>query len=111
MSQAMWQGQSILQQKEQEYRLKAQRSGQLNLGVATAEPCSETWRKHLSNAKISWAKLTEQELIKSQGSAKKLAFLVQQRYALSHRDAESQVNAFLKKNTVNINRGSEQHYE
>lgn len=111
MSQTMLQGQSILQEREHQYRLKAQRDLQLDYGFSSADQAGEKWKKHLSNAKISWEKLTEQELIKSEGSAKKLAGLVQQRYALSHMDAEKQVNAFLKKNTININQGSEKHYD
>lgn len=103
--------QTMLQEREQQYRLKAQRDLQLDYGFSSADQPSEKWQRHLTNAKISWEKLTEQELIKSEGSAKKLAGLVQQRYAVSHRDAEQQVNAFLKKNTININQGSERNYE
>lgn len=111
MSQTLWQGQSILQQREHQYRLKAQRDLQMDSAIPSADHCSEKWKQHLRNAKISWEKLTEQELIKSQGSAKSLAGLVQQRYALSLRDAERQVNAFLNKNSININQGLEKQYE
>lgn len=96
-----------VQQIEYQDRLKAQGE----YGFSGASEACEKWKKQLVNAKISWAKLTEQELIKSQGSAKQLAGLVQQRYAISYRDAEKQVDAFLKKNSASINQSAEKHYE
>lgn len=98
-------------QLEHQCALDTQGNLPRDYNLCIASQANADWEKQLSNAKISWAKLTEQELIKSEGSAKKLAGLVQQRYALSHIDAEKQVNAFLKKNNTSINTSMENHYE
>lgn len=104
----------VHREPQYKYRLPTQRNLPLDDDFQETELSSdsEKWQSRLLNAKISWDKLTDQELIKSRGSAKKLAALVQQRYALSNRDAEKQVNAFLNKNAIgNINQNQEQSYE
>ncbi|MFT7244685.1 MAG: hypothetical protein ACI82A_002043 [Candidatus Azotimanducaceae bacterium] len=55
------------------------------------------WKQHLGSAKIAWGKLTEDELLKSEGHAERLTGLIQERYALGRDEARSQVNAFLDK--------------
>jgi uncharacterized protein YjbJ (UPF0337 family) len=55
------------------------------------------WKQHLGSAKIAWGKLTEDELLKSEGHAERLTGLIQERYALGLDEARSQVNAFLDK--------------
>jgi len=57
------------------------------------------WKQQAGAAKIVWGKLTEDELLKSEGHAEKLAGLVQERYAVTRDDADSQVKAFFDKNT------------
>jgi uncharacterized protein YjbJ (UPF0337 family) len=42
-------------------------------------------------------KLTEDELLKSEGHAQKLTGLVQERYAITRDEADKQVSAFFKK--------------
>ena len=46
---------------------------------------------------MAWGKLTEDELLQSEGHAEKLAGLVQERYAITHDEAEKQVKSFFDK--------------
>jgi len=57
------------------------------------------WKQHVGAAKIVWGKLTEDELLKSEGHAQKLAGLVQERYAITRDEADKQVSAFFKKHS------------
>jgi len=54
------------------------------------------WNQLMGAAKTAWGKLTDDELLKSEGQAQKLAGLVQQRYAITHDEASQQVKDFLK---------------
>lgn len=104
MSQTMLKDKLATLQCEQ-YRLKEKRGWQLANSFSEVDQPNLLWEKHLANARISWDKLTEQELIKSQGGVKELAGLVQRRYSLSYLDAEKQVNAFLKKYKYKVELG------
>ena len=55
------------------------------------------WKQQVGNAKITWGKLTDDELLKSEGHKDKLAGLVQERYAITREEAAKQVNGFLDK--------------
>jgi len=55
------------------------------------------WKKHLGAAKIQLAKLTNNELLQSQGRAEKLAGLVAERYAVASDESALQVKAFFAK--------------
>lgn len=55
------------------------------------------WKQHMGEAKIAWGKLTEDELLKSEGHEEKLTGLVQQRYAITRDEAKKQVKKFLDK--------------
>lgn len=55
------------------------------------------WKQYVGDAKIAWGKLTDDELLKSEGHAGKLAGLVQERYAITRDAAEKQVKDFLDK--------------
>lgn len=57
------------------------------------------WKQHVGAAKIVWGKLTEDELLKSEGHAQKLTGLVQERYAITRDEADKQVSAFFKKHS------------
>ena len=48
-------------------------------------------------AKLAWGKLTEDEILKSEGRAEKLAGLVQERYAVTRDEADKQVSKFFDK--------------
>lgn len=55
------------------------------------------WKQHVGSAKIAWGKLTEDELLKSEGHSERLTGLVQERYAVARDVASKQVNDFLEK--------------
>ena len=55
------------------------------------------WKSKVNAAKTNWGKLSESELLKSDGDAKMLAELVQLRYSISLVDANKQVKQFLDK--------------
>jgi uncharacterized protein YjbJ (UPF0337 family) len=54
------------------------------------------WQKQVGSARIAWGKLTRDELLQSEGHAHKLIDLIQERYAITHREADRQVNCFIK---------------
>lgn len=57
------------------------------------------WKQQIGAAKVVWGKLTDDELLKAEGQAQKLAGLVQERYAITRDEAEKQVKAFFDKNS------------
>ena len=52
------------------------------------------WRRQIGAAKLTWGKLTDDELMKLEGHAEKLTGLIQQRYALTRDAAARQVKNF-----------------
>jgi uncharacterized protein YjbJ (UPF0337 family) len=52
------------------------------------------WRQQLGAAKLTWGKLTDDELMKLGGHADKLTGLIQERYALTRDAAARQVKNF-----------------
>ena len=54
-------------------------------------------RKHLGAAKVQWAKLTNNELLVSEGRREMLAGLVEERYAVATDEAAREVKAFFAK--------------
>lgn len=56
------------------------------------------WKQQVGAAKIAWGKLTEDELLKSEGHAQKLAGLVQERYAITRDEADKQIKSFFDQN-------------
>jgi uncharacterized protein YjbJ (UPF0337 family) len=52
-------------------------------------------KQQVGAAKTAWGKLTEDELLQSEGHQQKLAGLVQERYAITREEAEKQVNDFI----------------
>lgn len=63
----------------------------------TATKMSGKWKQQVGAAKVTWGKLTEDELLKTEGRAQQIAGLVQERYAVSREIAEEQVKKFLDK--------------
>ncbi len=53
------------------------------------------WKQQVGTAKILWGKLTDDELLKTEGHIQRLTGLVQERYALTRDAADKQVHAFL----------------
>ncbi|MDX3773587.1 hypothetical protein QE250_05610 [Chromatiaceae bacterium AAb-1] len=55
------------------------------------------WPQQVKAAKNQWGKLSEAELLKSDGDPQQLTGLVQQRYSIERHAAEKQVKSFLDK--------------
>lgn len=55
------------------------------------------WKQQIGGAKVAWGKLTEDELLESEGHEQKLAGLVQERYAITRDEADKQVKKFFDK--------------
>jgi uncharacterized protein YjbJ (UPF0337 family) len=60
---------------------------------------SNKWKTMIGAAKEMWNKLTDQELIKSQGNEQELTSLVRRRYSVPQEKANQQVKKFLAKHT------------
>jgi uncharacterized protein YjbJ (UPF0337 family) len=58
------------------------------------------WQQYVGAAKVTWGKLTEDELMKIEGHAQQLVGLIQERYAVSLHDAQNQVKAFYTKHKI-----------
>ena len=56
------------------------------------------WKQQVGAAKIAWGKLTDDEILESEGHLEKLAGLVQERYAVESDEASRQVQEFFAKN-------------
>lgn len=52
------------------------------------------WKQQIADAKGAWGKLTEYELLKSEGHKQKLSDLVRGRYVISRHEADRQVKRF-----------------
>ena len=65
------------------------------MSLPSADELKGKWKQQVGAAKIAWGKLTEDELLESQGHTEKLAGLVQERYAVSRDEADQQVKSFL----------------
>lgn len=55
------------------------------------------WKQQVGAAKVQWGKLTDNELLESEGQTEKLAGLVEERYAVASDEAARQVKAFFAK--------------
>ena len=70
-------------------------------GKPSSMPSSDAikgkWKQKLGEAKLTWGKLTDDELLKIEGHAEKLTGMVQERYALTRDAAALQVKAFYDK--------------
>ncbi|WP_218649145.1 CsbD family protein [Pseudomonas taiwanensis] len=55
------------------------------------------WRELVGTARVLWDELTVAELISSEGDAQKLANLIQERYEMTHEEAEKQVISFFER--------------
>ena len=68
------------------------------MNIPSIDEIKGKWKQQVGAAKIAWGKLTEDELLKSEGKHQKLAGLIQERYAITRDEAEKQVKQFLDKN-------------
>jgi len=69
------------------------------MSLISADEVKGMWKQQVGEAKIAWGKLTDDEILKSEGHSQKLAGLVQERYAVTRDEADKQVKAFFDKFT------------
>jgi len=67
------------------------------MSVPSADELKGKWKQQVGAAKLAWGKLTEDEILQSEGRAEKLVGLVQERYAITRDDADKQVRKFFDK--------------
>ena len=67
------------------------------MSLPSSDELKGKWKQQVGAAKIAWGKLTEDELLQSEGQEQKLAGLLQERYAMRRDEADKQVKSFLEK--------------
>ncbi|MFN3880926.1 MAG: CsbD family protein [Nitrincola lacisaponensis] len=58
---------------------------------------SAKWKQHIGAAKTAWGKLTDDQLLETEGQHQKLVGLIEEQYNISREEADKQVKAFTKK--------------
>lgn len=66
--------------------------------IPNSDELKGQWKQQIGAAKIAWGKLTDDELLQTEGHAEKLSGLVQERYGIVRDEAEAQVKTFMDKN-------------
>jgi uncharacterized protein YjbJ (UPF0337 family) len=64
------------------------------MNLPSVDELKGKWREQMGAAKVAWGELTDDELLKVEGHEEKLAGLIEQRYAISREEAETQVKHF-----------------
>lgn len=67
------------------------------MSLPSTDALKGKWQQQVGAAKIAWGKLTEDELLQTEGQQQKLAGLIKERYALTREEADKQVKSFLQK--------------
>jgi uncharacterized protein YjbJ (UPF0337 family) len=67
------------------------------MSLPSADELKGKWKQQVGEAKLAWGKLTEDELLQSEGRSEKLAGLVQERYAVTRDEADKQIKSFFSK--------------
>jgi uncharacterized protein YjbJ (UPF0337 family) len=88
-------------QSDEVLRVTGQRAPGVDL-PPRSKPCmdeevNERWKQQIGSAQQAWTRLTESELLASNGMAEKLTALIQDRYSLSADDAARRVKRFFDK--------------
>lgn len=65
------------------------------MGLSSGNEIKGQWKQQIGAAKIAWGKLTEDELLESEGHLDKLVGLVQERYAITRNEAIRRVRNFM----------------
>ena len=65
--------------------------------VPSGNEVAGLWKQQVGSAKILWGKLTDDEILKTEGQIEKLAGIVQERYAVTREIADQQVAKFMAK--------------
>lgn len=58
---------------------------------------NDTWSKHVGAAKVTWERLTTEELVASKGHEATLSNLIKEHYTITQEAAAKQVRAFFEK--------------
>lgn len=67
----------------------------LKRAVPGQDALKEQWQAQVAEARQVWRKLSEDELLRSEGKLQKLTSLVQERYEITRYAAEKQVQSFI----------------
>lgn len=62
------------------------------------DKASAKWKQRIGDAKIAWGKLTDDQLMRTEGQHQKLVGLVQEKYNITRQEAHKQVLDFTEKN-------------
>jgi uncharacterized protein YjbJ (UPF0337 family) len=67
------------------------------MSIPSTDELKGKWKQQVGAAKLAWGKLTEDEILQSEGRAEKLVGLVQERYAITRDEADKKVRSFFDK--------------
>jgi uncharacterized protein YjbJ (UPF0337 family) len=84
-------------EKEQQMREEVHYQWMEKHSAANKEMAWNQWAKNIGAAKLKWEKLSEAELMTSEGQAAKLIELVRDRYTMSRDEADREVKGFFQK--------------
>ncbi|PXW26531.1 CsbD family protein [Paraburkholderia caballeronis] len=56
------------------------------------------WKQLMGKAKAAWGELTDDDLVKAEGRADRLAGMIQERYGKTRDEAELEVRRFMEAN-------------
>jgi uncharacterized protein YjbJ (UPF0337 family) len=87
------------QQSNREILTSQKQPNQQQQGMPGINEIQGKWKQQVGSAKIAWSRLTEDELLESEGQAQKLAGLIQERYGIAYDEANKQVKKFLSRHT------------
>lgn len=64
------------------------------MSLFSADEMKGKWKQQVGKAKMTWGKLTEDELLEAEGREEKLTGMIQERYAITRDEAKKQVKEF-----------------
>ena len=65
--------------------------------MLSSDEMNGKWQQQVGAAKIVWGKLTDDEILKTDGHALRLAGIVAERYSVTRAEADRQVSRFFDK--------------
>jgi uncharacterized protein YjbJ (UPF0337 family) len=78
-------------------QMQSSMPAQMQQAMPNADAMKGRWQQVVGAAKLTWGKLTDDELLKLEGHEQKLAGLVQERYGITRQVAEQQAREFFAK--------------
>ena len=64
------------------------------MNIPSPDEIQGKWQQQVGSAKVVWGKLTDDEILKTEGHIQRLSGLVQERYGISRDAADEQVKGF-----------------